>query len=286
MVHPSLTTRASTRDRLQASNNALVYLRTINRLVGPCNADFDTAFAFATSGGGRRGPSQRQRSGRQDSPEHEGDVDAISSEYATSGSVWAKAEDFWHVVGWAFNCSVVHANRWARWKLWLGFMLDVLEDDWKERERRSRGGGDSDEILKASLIAAYLPSELSRYGGKRRVVRAIFADGSVKSLNEFKEVFRNETRERGSGVKRKRGPQVNVDEENYGDYVDSEDDEGLMIGLGRATASPDHDETASAERVESGTDESVTHGDLESLLLRQRLLSLVGAETSQVSRHG
>ena len=51
-------------------------------------------------------------------------------------SVWQRAEDFWHVVGWAFRCSVLHPERWERWQIWLQFMCNVLEDDWKERERK------------------------------------------------------------------------------------------------------------------------------------------------------
>ena len=50
-------------------------------------------------------------------------------------SLWSRADDFWHAVGWAFNCSVRYPGRWERWRIWLELMCDVLQDDWNERER-------------------------------------------------------------------------------------------------------------------------------------------------------
>ncbi|KAI9823185.1 MAG: hypothetical protein M1832_002629 [Thelocarpon impressellum] len=284
VVHPSLTTRAS-RDRLQASNAALRFLRTTNALVGPGNARFGAAFTFAST---RRGGGRRRGGGtHEDSTEGGGrDVDAISIEMANAGSVWNLADDFWHASGWAFNCAVAYPHRWARWELWMSFMLDVLEADWKERAELDRAedpdaDGDVFETrVRGSIITGYLPSELGRYGGVRRVLRAIFADGSAKSLGEFKEVFPNETREKkgdGGGVKRKREARLDVDENMYGDYVDSEDEED--DGDGPASSPPQQSQTDSDghESDDDVLDGAAPLGGMGALLLRQRLLSLLSA---------
>lgn len=55
-------------------------------------------------------------------------------------------------------------------------------------------------------------------------MRAIFADGDVKSQNEFKEVWKGELKgPKEEGKPKKREVDVNVDAEIYGDYLASED---------------------------------------------------------------
>ncbi|KAI9813605.1 MAG: hypothetical protein M1827_003675 [Pycnora praestabilis] len=247
VVHPSLTTRATSVERLQSSNTALRLLRLTNKLVGPLNADFGTAFSFSNPGGLRRRNSNRRRAAEEDSPGDYEDVDAINTELAGSGSLWASAEDFWQVVGWAFNCSVVHPKRWARWRLWLSFMLDVLEDDWVERVNmhEQKGGTDDDDDddeayevarnrLEESMIIKYLFTDLSRFGGAKRIVRAIFADGSTRPMNEFREIFKNETKElrKDDPMKRRFDTKVNVEEDIFGDYIDRQADEEALDATG------------------------------------------------------
>ncbi|KZF18980.1 hypothetical protein L228DRAFT_286213 [Xylona heveae TC161] len=232
IVHPGLTTRARSSEFVHASNAAVRLVRIANKLMGPINADFGTAFTFTGLSVSRRGGgSSRRRVAAEQiaAPRHE-DADAINSEIANEGGLYALAEDFWHVVGWAFNCSVSWKRRWLRWKLWLETMLEVLEDDWIARENLwldNEDGEEELEVLENSLIARYLRTDLNRYGGVRRIVRAIFADGSSTNLNEFREVFRKETKER----KRKQDPifkreqRVNIDEDNFGDYLDENEDD-------------------------------------------------------------
>ncbi|KAI9828826.1 MAG: hypothetical protein M1819_006533 [Sarea resinae] len=237
VVHPTTTTRAPSGDHLQASNAALRLLRLTNRLFGPLNANFATAFAFSSPSRNRRGGGARRNRGDEDlSPAGAGeDLDAVSTGLATTGSLWVQAEDVWQAVGWAFNCSVLYPKRWARWKLWLDFLIEVLEDDWAERERTSESillededaQQSAEEVLEESLLVKYMPTSLSGYGGNRRIVRAIFADGSPKALNEFKEVFRNETKERAKkepDVLTKRHEKVNIEEDFYADYQDEDED--------------------------------------------------------------
>ncbi|KAI9844438.1 MAG: hypothetical protein M1838_002196 [Thelocarpon superellum] len=304
VVHPTLTTRAASRDRIIASNEALSLLRATLQVFGPTNANFRAAFAFVGPGGGRRGPSHRRGGGGdEDSPESEDNVDAINTELAKHGSLWSLGEDFWHVVGWALNCSVAHPHRWARWKLWLDVMLDILEQDWLDREdlaaeKASKDAGaessrEIEEIFTTSLIVKYLPTELGRYGGNRRVVRAIFADGSAKSMNEFKEVFRNETKEikKDADTKRNRASRVNVDEEHYGDYFDDDVDDDIDdVGYADDASRPPTGLDSSEAEVEKAAprkpdDASTCFGDLESILLRQRLLALLSSLASTLPTH-
>lgn len=281
-VHPSLTTRAKSADRLQAANLALRYLRLVHQHVGPINASFNEAFAFTSAGtSSRRGGSVRRRTGEDVSPGAQ-DAENVNTDLANVESLWARAEDLWHVVGWAFNCSVVHKRRWERWRAWLEYMLQVIEDDWNLRRNMAdmdkiEGGADPRE---GSLIVHYLGADGSRTGKERRVVRAIFADGSPRALTEFKEIWRNEPRERkkaGSTTK-KIETKVNVDEDIYGDYLVNEDDSDLEDAQPSfSTDTPDlspparsYDNTA----LPSGADPL---GGIASITLRLRLLSLLSS---------
>ncbi|KAI9881584.1 MAG: hypothetical protein M1830_000148 [Pleopsidium flavum] len=286
VVHPSLTTRARSPERLQTSNIALRLLRHTNKLVGPLNGDFDTAFAFTYFNTSRRGGNGRRRTADDYSPSSGDDPDIINSEIANSGSVWARAEDFWQVVGWAFNCSVMYPKRWERWKLWLEFIIDVLEDDWVERENVSvETEKNPESSMERSLIAKYLQLEGGKMGGNRRVVRAVFADGGAKAMNEFTEVFKNETktRKKDDGGLKKREAKVDVEEEIFGDYLEDDDDDEEDV----------EDDTETSEPVVNdenfNTDENVANGaeslgGMDSLILRQRLLALLSAVSDTIPK--
>jgi len=289
VVHPSLNTRAQSAERLQASNLALRLLRHTHRLVGPVNADFDAAFAFTYFNTSRRGgdgrSTRRRRSrsrGDEYSPGSGDDPETINSEIANAGSVWARAEDFWQVVGWALNCSVAYPKRWGRWKVWLEFMMEVLEDDWAVREGMSgeTEEGSAEPTMERSLIAKYLRLEGGKLGGNRRVVRAIFADGGTKALNEFTEVFRNETkaRKKSDGVVKRPEKKVNVEEDEFADYLedandeeDDDDDDADEVAKNPAPGS-----TSSAGKDDPpDTDGSALLGGMDALTLRLRLLALL-----------
>ena len=306
VVHPSLTSQHSSSERLQASNAALRLLRAVNRIVGPLNASFASAFVFDAPSRDRRGGHDKRKLDRDDLREDDDQmIDHINSHIANAGSLWACGEDLWHVVGWAFNCSIVYPKRWTRWKLWLEFMVEVLEDDWQERERmiteqtmKEPAVPDEvvEDLLADSLIVEYLPNVLRGYGGQKRVMRAIFADGSTRSQGEFKEVFKDETKEwkeDGEGIKRKRETRVNVSEELYGDYLDdddNDDEEGdahdrTGLKTRAATRGKGPEETkgngiATEKITEDMSAGSQALGGIEAFSLRQRLLSLVSIHPS------
>ncbi|MCJ1415242.1 hypothetical protein MMC32_001574 [Xylographa parallela] len=219
-VHPALTTRAKTTEMLEAANLAIKYLGVVNRIVGPMSANVQDAFFFLGPGTtSRRGVISRRTTGGNVSPD-KAEFEIIDIELANINSLWARAEDFWHVVGWAFNCSVVHKKRWERWRMWLEYMVGVLEDDWWMRTPGEQGD---------SLIVKYLNPEDQGNIGEKRIIRAIFADGSPRSLAEFKEVWSNETRERKTNTDaeaaRKAPAKINIEEADYGDYLLSSEDE-------------------------------------------------------------
>lgn len=267
-VHPTLTTRANTLDRIQAANLALRYLRLLLKHAGPVNGNFSDAFAFSSpSHSSRRGGSGRRRTtGEGANPASENN-EGIGIDLANAGSLWARTEDFWQVVGWCFNCSILHKRRWERWNAWLKFMIELLEVDWETRERE-----EGDESKEKSLIMKYINSEMSTSGRQRKILRAIFADGRTKSVAEFGEIWQKETKElkKDTDVK-KAEKKIDIEADNYGDYMDDEDDEELED-------SPD--ESSSPEEPASQLQGSIPNvaddlGGIDSINLRLRLLSLL-----------
>ncbi|KAJ5322229.1 uncharacterized protein N7506_011359 [Penicillium brevicompactum] len=261
LVHPFTTTRARLDAEKEAPNIALRLLRLTNALVGPTAAQFHTAFAFTHFETSRNGKL------RADSPALNGTMcedkrTGWEASYSGGRSVWNEAEDFWHAVGWALNCSVLHQAQWRHWHLWLQFMCQVLEDDWEDRAAkytqaqeellqrsheqapsgvepaeqgihkksgRPRKGDvkqdDGLEIYRQSLIFQYITSN-DTFGRDRRIMRSIFADGTPRSA-EFRAVFEDEIktpRDKSSSNKKKRVG-VDLSKGEYGDYQnDSHED--------------------------------------------------------------
>jgi hypothetical protein len=257
IVHPQMTTRAQSPEDLQASNEALLFLRNVNEIVGPINADFVTVFTFKPSASGSRRRAPRRSAVDSGSTSDEEDVYVLNSPFVNERSVFEQTDDFWDVVGWAFNCSITWTKRWDRWKLWLEFVLDVLDADWDERRGRSDKLQDS-KPLEDSIVLRFLESAEGR-SGRRRILRAILADGEQKSLNEFGEVWKDETKEKkikGKDVMAAT-KKVDLDADEWGDYG----------------SDPDEDEVTEEEMTADGTTDDF--GGLDSVLLRQRFLLLV-----------
>lgn len=185
---------------------------------------------------------------------------------AKGGRIRNCARDFWHIVGWAFNCSVRYPKRWKYWKVWLEYMFDVLDADWKERERQDLlGEEESFALRQESILAMYFEDVRGRSTVVKRVVRSMFADGGVESLREFKEVFPNETRDPPSKASKKR-KRESLPEDSFGDY---DSDEGVLDSSELPDASPlEEDHAATSEA-------NVWLGGTESIALRQRGIALV-----------
>lgn len=260
-VHPQFTTRARYDEDLHIANKALEFLQNANTILGPIHGNFSSGFAFESFFNSRRRVRRTAGSPSHDSDEEEA---VIRSAFANEKCLFSQlgVDDIWQIIGWAFNCSITWERRWERWKLWLQLLLDVLEDDWEERAELVRKTG-SDQHFTKSLIIQYLSNARGRTE-RRRIMRAVLADGTEKSLLEFHEVFENETKERRISVVKQK--ELNLENDQWGDYdVDEDDDE-----IADSPASKTGAQTGSA-RLKS----SDHFGGSESIHLRQRLLTLV-----------
>lgn len=233
------------------------------------NANLAEAFSFTYSGRGSRRRYGEDTSGDDDEEEYE----KLNGIVANQGRIRRCAQDFWHIVGWAFNCSVVHRKRWKYWKIWLDYMLNVLDADWKEREaqdekdlQRNSAQKDPFKLRRNCMLVKYLSEVKGRSSRLRRVVGAIFVDGGCEDLRAYPEIFTNETLEpkRQNGQKRKR---EDDSEHKFGDYNDGEDD--LELDSGSPAPSQDTDDGNGTPAPDPWM------GGPESIALRQRVLVLV-----------
>lgn len=297
-VHPFLTTRTTKGDRHTASNDALRYLRHAVNTIDAKDGRMNNAFRFeagrAQSERSKRASTRRVDGAGDDDDETE-KPGFIRSGYYKEKSLWTHAEDFWAVVGWAFNCSVLHEARWERWKAWLEHMVDLLEHDLKKHiELQKNEGVDIGE----SLLAQYISLVGEGRNNRRRIMRAITADGSKKMVAEFGEVWKGETKPpkkdnyKNHKVKRRK---LDIDNDEYGDYMDREsEDEASSESSKRKTGSlngessrgkrskrvsqpdeVDHDAMKGQKTYVAGTASTLTFGDMDSIRLRQRLLWLL-----------
>jgi hypothetical protein len=225
------------------------------------NASLAEAFSFTPP----RSRGRRRHGDETSSDDDEEESSKLKGVIMNKGRIRTCATDFWHVVGWALNCSVVHRQRWKYWKVWLGYMLDVLDADWNEREARDNANEvaeDSFKLRENSLLVKYLSDVKGRSSALKRVVGSIFVDGGSEDLRAFPEVFPNETLEwkAQNGQKRKRADDF---EHDFGEEDEFE-----------------FDSEAPAPSQESddgnwGLAPDPWIGGPESIKLRQRLLTLV-----------
>ncbi|KAK5075642.1 hypothetical protein LTR70_005031 [Exophiala xenobiotica] len=213
-VHPSLTSRASTQDKLVQSNTALRLLWTISKNTGPVNSRLNEAFRF-------RRYDNRLSLRNGDAEENDDDWrNKLTITYADKDSLFNLADDFWAVVGWTLNCSCLSGPyniRWNCWLPWLEYMLETLETDWGLREKT----GSCDQ----SLLWQYIKGADGGNAKGRRVLRATFADGGASAFKEFRAIFPKELKERKQekAELKKQEVRVDVDEEIYGDWMQESD---------------------------------------------------------------
>jgi hypothetical protein len=212
-------------------------------------------------------------------------VNHLYCEVANEKSLWYRAEDFWHVVGWAFNCSVAYRKRWERWRLWLKIMLDLLEADWEVCVKQSqRDESDEEGVLQHSLIWLYVSHESQAITRttRRRIVKAIYATASAESLRDYAEVWENETADptERAHKKQKLG---NVDFET-GEVADYDSDEEMEDAPPRVTRAIERklfEVTTSPNLPDINNGKLTLHNAIErvggsdAIVLRQRLLALV-----------
>ncbi|KAK3302445.1 uncharacterized protein B0T15DRAFT_487574 [Chaetomium strumarium] len=329
-IHPSFTSRPLETANVHAASHALSYLRSLLRTVGPLNANFRAALDFRSSStstpsshypprprrtgrvnGGGGGSGSRSRggtplSGDDDTASASSDSDALGGPFASSQLVFRRAPDFWSVLGWAFRCaaeqqsqpqqqqsSTSYAVRWRYWRVWLEFVVAVLEADWDERLARDQEESDKRDgypMLSGSLLVAYLDGlRRERKNVVREVLRAVFAFCDAENLASdramYREVFEKETvvGQSGKKSKRKRAGEAVVDLENdlFGDYLDEdeftsdeEDAEGEDLPVPKARRKPGR-----KPRGEGGAGSAFTLTDdiAETVPFRLRIFRLLSA---------
>ncbi|RMY91938.1 hypothetical protein D0862_09604 [Hortaea werneckii] len=298
-VHPRLTTRARDAEIRTNADSALDFLRAVGKDCDVRAAGLGESLAFASASGERTARGQRQRGGRRgvikplEMSEH-GAADGIKlrNRYSDKDSIWTNAEDFWHVLGWAFNCSILHQTRWKRYLLFLNWMLKALSSDLEYNAQL----GSVDQ----SVIAKYLSSVGEGRNNKRRVMRAILAEGGARSTGEFPEIWKNETKppkrkaeDEVAQMDKKR--RLDLEAGEFGDYYNNSDPDiespatGSLPRSRSATTLPSakgsRNPSGDEQRAQSTAGVSSTlasFGGLDSLNLRRQTLDLL-VRLSQLS---
>jgi hypothetical protein len=173
-VHPNTTTRTADPTKLAQSAAAFRLLRLLQRMVA-YQIPWRQAFHF------RKYDFFHQKVNEDIYTQFDS-----KHKYVANG-LFTRAEDFWTIVGWAFNCACLpdmHAARWAYYEPFLSLMLDILDADFYHRAK--------EDTLDDSLLWSYIELASGSHGRSRRIIRAIFADGTTKCLNEFREIFSKE----------------------------------------------------------------------------------------------
>lgn len=228
VVTPNLTTRAHSNEQLEASNLALRYLWSLLKLLGPENIPFVEAFEFAGLGNSSRRAGRGRRKTADDIfDSHKAGSHGVNIDLATTNALWEQVEDFWQVVGWAFNCSTMHKMRWNRWSLWLDFMITIFEDEMNHWSTSENGVSPTNEAKKPpeeSLFIHYLTTETIQNGRERKILNSIFADGvSGRFTSAFPEVWKDETKLRKKAQPAKNAvpiaEKIDIEADEYRDYM-------------------------------------------------------------------
>ena len=278
IVYPPGTTKASSRDAVKGSDAALRYVRCVHATIeGPAYPALRKAFAFPEERNRRRAPGNRSAAGSL-SPELGGDIDRIAGVAANAQCLWYRAEDFWHIVGWAFNCAVIHKKRWDRWKLWLSTMVDFLEADWDSCVEQGRVDDASREaFLQESLLWQYTVGQAgsANRSMRRRIIKSILAMATPDSLKEYPEVWERETVE----PKRKKASNQPLGEVDFetGDMADYDSDEDMQDDSEGSDEDEFHASTTNSndDAIQNVHNAINRFGGQDAIQLRHRFIALV-----------
>ncbi|KAI0393897.1 hypothetical protein F5Y17DRAFT_430168 [Xylariaceae sp. FL0594] len=268
IIHPDFTSRPREPDWPEISLQSLAYLRDLLSVFGPVNARFKESVLFNTNA------ISDLDSGSPSSVFQSPDADERGLVRLTPRfgrhSVWQRGRDFFSVVGWAFNCSVLYPERWAWWRRWLELMLDVIEKDLHERQRMDDDSGDNERsALRESILASYMLQRSGRTtDGIMWIMKALFADGSTSASSVFQEVWPREYKIKSRGANKRKREQVNIDKGDYGGYLD---DDSVISSQASEPPTPQK-KRISRDGVEEHT---LAASYVETIAMRQRIFALV-----------
>lgn len=282
IVYPPITTKSRNKDARKGADAALRYLQCVHTTIdGAAYPTIKQALSFPAEHSRRRARGSRKATASP-SPGPGDDIEVIAGDAANAESIWTRAEDFWQLVGWAFNCSVAHRKRWGRWKLWLDIMLDFLEVDWEFCAKRSKDASNAEAVLQESILWQYIISDAGSVnrGIRRRIVRAILAAASVESMRDYPEIWPKETEK--PKRTRKDSEHTRVVDFETGDMADYGSDDDM------ANASHGASDDELSEEIDNGLSNSSTRalhksveemGGAQAIELRQRFIALVRMQT-------
>ncbi|KAE8836430.1 hypothetical protein HRS9139_04528 [Pyrenophora teres f. teres] len=285
IADPKFTTKAQSRDEQNGPDAALRYLQCICTTIdGPAYPTVREAFAFPEERTRRRAPGHRAAAIH--SPGDNSDINRIVGEAANENSLWYRADDFWHIVGWAFNCSVAHKKRWSRWKLWLSNMLDFIDADWQVcvRESKTEDGSD-DAALQQSLLWYYIIGDEfapTNRGRQRRILKAILAMATSESLKEYPEIWDRETAE---PKKKSGGQRVGKVSFETGEMADYESDEEMQDVADGADDEDASDTPLDDDEVENIHEAVERLGGHDAIQLRHRLIAILAQIAQALPKH-
>ncbi|KAI5925007.1 hypothetical protein F4810DRAFT_718843 [Camillea tinctor] len=278
IVHPDFTTRPKEHNWPEVAVESLIYLRSILSLFGPINAGFKEATRFIPTSAYSRSStpgSDIELDDTHDDTRRDADERGLVrlSGRHSDNSIWRKGQDFFCVVGWAFNCSVMYPARWRHWKQWLEFMLELIESDLEERRRLDvESGQDENPHLQESILAGYLNQRSGRTagGGVKWIVKAIFADGSHASRSIFQEIWNKEHKGMShTALNKRKREKVNIEKGDFGGWLDND---SVYSSQASEPPTPQKRRTNSG-RLDRSDFQALEPTFMESVPLRQRLFS-------------
>lgn len=126
----------------------------------------------------------------------------------------------------------------------------------------------------SSIIVRYLSAGDTTARQERRILRAIFADGSSRSTAEFPEIWRNETKERKKDADIKKAEsKLDIEAGDWGDYMRNDTSSSSDLEDTPPPGSPT--KSLMIDSITSIPDVSAPLGGSQSVILRLRLLSLL-----------
>ncbi|KPI45024.1 uncharacterized protein AB675_2879 [Cyphellophora attinorum] len=271
-VHPNTTTRSEDRSRHAQNISAFKLLRLLINVTGPYTP-FQKAFRF-------RKYQDFFHTTKEVSEETYVDT---RHQYAGTNNLFNRADDFWALIGWAFNCACLpdmYAERWKYYEPLLDLLIQILEIDYVYCHAK--------EAWEDSLLWSYVELASGGYGKSRRIFRAIFASGTTRDLNEFREIFNKELK-RPKVKEEIADRKIDLDNDEFADY-DSSSDEFSETEDTRPNKRARRTRSARSSTVSlhsayeaDASSTAATLGSPTALRLRTRLLRLLAALATQPS---
>ncbi|KHJ33627.1 hypothetical protein EV44_g6409 [Erysiphe necator] len=284
LIHPRYTNQAIFNEGYsEIASRSLNFLRNILHILGPIHANLVEAFSFSIITKSNNILRDKKYNFivdegdevylNEDNLEEKKDLD-LKCFIANQGRTSKCAKDFWHVVGWSFNCSVRYPKRWKYLKIWLEYMLDVLEADFRERERLeslgSSGKGSKEtqdsQLLTQSIISCFLSNSRGNSTIPRRIVKSIFANGDEDSLRTFPQIFPDENKISKFSDRQ----QFNVCKSQiFNEVFENEPNEFDMLSSFKLEKEEEN------KNLEANNTSGSWMGSSEAIILRQRLITLL-----------